>query len=77
MRVSALERSLSLRETEHRTAAGDLEGAVVAGQYRIGARMGSGASGVIYEATRITDGLPVAIKAAAAKVENLDSMFIS
>ncbi|HVH44467.1 MAG TPA: serine/threonine-protein kinase [Labilithrix sp.] len=62
MRVSALERSLALRETEHLNAAGDLEGAVVAGQYRIGARMGSGASGVIYEATRITDGLPVAIK---------------
>lgn len=62
VRVSALERSLSLRETENRTAAGDLEGAVVAGQYRIGGRMGSGASGVIYEATRITDGLPVAIK---------------
>lgn len=62
MRVSALERSLALRETEDRVSAGDLEGTVVAGQYRIGARMGSGASGVIYEATRITDGLPVAIK---------------
>ena len=62
MRVSALERSLALRETEDRAAAGDLEGSVVAGQYRIGARMGSGASGVIYQATRITDGLKVAIK---------------
>jgi serine/threonine-protein kinase len=62
MRVSALERSLALRESEDRSAAGDLEGTVIAGQYRIGARMGSGASGVIYEATRITDGLPVAIK---------------
>lgn len=61
-RVHALERSLALRETENRAGAGDLEGNVVAGQYRIGARMGSGASGVIYEATRITDGLPVAIK---------------
>jgi serine/threonine-protein kinase len=60
--VSALERSLALRETENRVAAGDLEGAVIAGQYRMGERMGSGASGVIYEATRITDGLPVAIK---------------
>jgi serine/threonine-protein kinase len=62
MRVSALERSLALRETESRTAAGELEGVVVAGQYRIGSRMGSGASGVIYQATRLTDGLPVAIK---------------
>jgi serine/threonine protein kinase len=62
MRVSALERSLALRETENRAGAGDLEGAVVAGQYRMGERMGSGASGVIYRATRITDGLPVAIK---------------
>lgn len=61
-RVSALERSLALREKESRAGAGDLEGTVVAGQYRIGERMGSGASGVIYEATRITDGLPVAIK---------------
>jgi serine/threonine-protein kinase len=61
MRVSALERSLSLRDSENR-GGGDLEGAVIAGQYRIGERMGSGASGVIYEAARITDGLPVAIK---------------
>jgi serine/threonine protein kinase len=62
MRVSALERSLALRERESHAGAGDLEGTVVAGQYRIGERMGSGASGVIYEATRLTDGLPVAIK---------------
>ena len=61
-RVHALERSLALRDSEGKSGAGDLEGSVVAGQYRIGARMGSGASGVIYEATRITDGLPVAIK---------------
>ena len=62
MRVHALERSLAIRETESRSGAGDLEGNVVAGQYRIGVRMGSGASGVIYQATRLTDGLPVAIK---------------
>jgi serine/threonine protein kinase len=61
MRVHALERSLSIRE-ESTAGAGDLEGNVVAGQYRIGLRMGSGASGVIYQATRLTDGLPVAIK---------------
>jgi serine/threonine-protein kinase len=61
MRVHALERSLAIRELES-AGAGDLEGSVVAGQYRIGGRMGSGASGVIYRATRITDGLAVAIK---------------
>lgn len=62
MRVHALERSLAIRDNESSAGAGDLEGNVVAGQYRIGVRMGSGASGVIYQATRITDGLPVAIK---------------
>jgi len=35
---------------------------VVAGQYRIRQRMGAGASGVIYEAVRTSDSLPVAIK---------------
>lgn len=62
MRVRALERSLLLRERESTVASSGVEGTVVAGQYRIGERLGSGASGVIYEATRITDGLPVAIK---------------
>jgi hypothetical protein len=61
-RVHALERSLLLKETRERAAAGNLEGSVVAGQFRIGVRMGSGASGVIYEALRISDGTPVAIK---------------
>src|SRR5262249_9384772 len=61
-RVHALERSLLLKENRERAAAGNLEGSVVAGQFRIGTRMGSGASGVIYEAVRITDGTPVAIK---------------
>jgi hypothetical protein len=62
MRVHALERSLVLKETRERSGAGQLEGSVVAGQYRIMQRMGSGASGVIYEATRMSDGLPVALK---------------
>jgi serine/threonine protein kinase len=61
-RVRALERSLALRENERRASAGSLTGAIVAGQYRIAERLGSGASGVIYEATRITDGTNVAIK---------------
>jgi hypothetical protein len=62
IRVHALERSLVLKETRERAGAGQLEGSVVAGQYRIMQRMGSGASGVIYEATRMSDGLPVALK---------------
>ncbi|MDB4993410.1 MAG: serine/threonine protein kinase, partial [Myxococcaceae bacterium] len=62
MRVRVLERNLTLKETRERAAAGQLEGSVVAGQYRIRERMGSGASGVIYEATRVRDGQPVAIK---------------
>jgi serine/threonine-protein kinase len=61
-RVHALERSLMLKENRERAAAGNLEGSVVAGQFRIGTRMGSGASGVIYEAMRLNDGTPVAIK---------------
>jgi serine/threonine-protein kinase len=62
LRVLALERSLSLKETRERVAPGQLEGSVTAGQYRVVRRMGSGASGVIYEAVRIADGVPVAIK---------------
>ncbi|HWL84180.1 MAG TPA: serine/threonine-protein kinase, partial [Polyangiaceae bacterium] len=62
MRVNALERNLALKEARERLVAGRLEGTVVAGQYRIKQRMGSGASGVIYEAARVRDDLPVAIK---------------
>jgi Protein kinase domain len=62
LRVLALERSLSLKELREGTVPGQLEGSVAAGQYRIMRRMGSGASGVIYEAVRIADGVPVAIK---------------
>jgi hypothetical protein len=62
LRVLALERSLSLKELREREVPGQLEGTVAAGQYRIVRRMGSGATGVIYEAVRIADGVPVAIK---------------
>jgi serine/threonine-protein kinase len=62
IRVQSLERSLALKERRERTTAGQLEGTIVAGQYRIKQRMGAGASGVIYEAERMRDGLPVAVK---------------
>ena len=63
LRVHALERSLSLKESREREIGGQLEGTTIAaGQYRILRRMGSGATGVIYESVRISDGVPVAIK---------------
>ncbi len=62
LRVLALERSLSLKESHEGGAGAQLEGTVAAGQFRILRRMGSGATGVIYEAVRMADGLPVAIK---------------
>jgi hypothetical protein len=61
-RVHVLERSLELKEERERAATGQLEGVIVAGLYRIGQRMGAGASGVIYQAQRVSDGVPVAVK---------------
>lgn len=61
-RVAVLERSLVLRELREANAAGDLVGTMVAGQYRLGRSMGSGATGVIYEAVRVADDRPVAVK---------------
>jgi serine/threonine-protein kinase len=61
-RVLALERSLSLREARESEVGAQLEGSVVAGQYRIVRRLGAGATGVIYEALRMSDGASVAIK---------------
>lgn len=61
-RVHALERSLLLRDEHETRASSAIEGSVVAGQYRVVRRMGSGASGVIYEAVRVGDGVPIAIK---------------
>jgi serine/threonine-protein kinase len=62
LRVSALERSLFLRDAREREVGARNEGAVVAGQYKILRRMGAGATGVIYEALRIADRVRVAIK---------------
>ncbi len=62
IRVAALERSLVLKELRESGSAGDLVGTMVAGQYRLGKSMGSGATGGIYQAVRVSDELPVAVK---------------
>lgn len=61
-RVHVLERSLELKEERERAATGQIEGMIVAGLYRVGQRMGAGAAGVIYQAQRVSDGMPVALK---------------
>ncbi len=75
MRVHALERNLVLQETRARSATGHVVGSIVAGEYRILRPMGAGSSGVIYEARRMRDDLPVAIKLlrAAAAHESVAS----
>jgi serine/threonine-protein kinase len=62
MRIRALERSLELQEQPERHVAGDLDGQVIAGLYRLHARLGTGATGVIYEAIRLSDRTSVAVK---------------
>ena len=62
IRMTVLERSLELKEERERAATGQLEGSIIAGLYRVGQRMGAGAAGVIYQAQRISDGMPVAVK---------------
>jgi hypothetical protein len=75
MRVHALERNLVLQETRARSATGHVVGSIVAGEYRILRPMGAGSSGVIYEARRMRDDLPVALKLlrAAAAHESVAS----
>ena len=62
LRGAVMERQLTVSEEIKAPALGDFTGSVVAGLYRIESRMGTGASGVVYGARRITDQLPVAIK---------------
>jgi len=62
IRMTVLERSLELKEDRERAATGQVEGTIIAGLYRVGQRMGAGAAGVIYQAQRISDGMPVAVK---------------
>lgn len=62
LRRSALERKIALEETRAKQGAAGLEGQLLAGTYRVRRRMGSGASGVVYEAVRTSDNRPVAMK---------------
>ena len=68
VRLRALERSVSLREIRERHDSGFHEGVVIAGQYQLTEKLGVGASGTIWEATRLADGFPVAIKLLRAAI---------
>lgn len=68
VRIHALERSQTLRETRDRGTAGFQEGLVVAGQYRLTEKLGVGANGTIWEAERLSDGSLVAVKLLRAAV---------
>jgi serine/threonine-protein kinase len=62
LRRRALERKIALEEERAKHGARGLEGQLLAGNYRVRRRMGSGASGVVYEAVRTSDNRPVAMK---------------
>ena len=68
VRIHALERSQTLRETRDRGTAGFQQGIVVAGQYRLTEKLGVGANGTIWEAERLSDGGLVAVKLLRAAV---------
>lgn len=68
VRLRALERSVSLRESRERHDSGFHEGVVIAGQYQLTEKLGVGASGTIWEATRLADGFPVALKLLRAAI---------
>ena len=53
MRIHALERTATLRERRERGSLGFQEGLVLAGQYRLTEKVGSGANGTIWEAERL------------------------
>lgn len=67
-RIQALERAATLREARERGAVGFHEGLVIGGQYRLTEKLGVGANGTIWEAERLSDGQPVAIKLLRAAV---------
>jgi eukaryotic-like serine/threonine-protein kinase len=67
-RIRVLERGVALKEQRERSGVGFVEGSVVAGKYRLGRKLGTGASGVIHEAVRLADNAPVAVKLLRAAV---------
>jgi len=62
IRIQALERAASLRDARQAGSHHFASGSVVVGQFRLGEKLGAGASGSIWEAERIADGTIVAIK---------------
>ena len=62
IRIGALERAAKLRDRARREPTGLETGRVVAGRYRLGRRLGVGASSAIWDACRLSDGMPVAVK---------------
>jgi serine/threonine-protein kinase len=68
VRIHTLERAATLRERRERGSLGFQEGLVLAGQYRLTEKVGSGANGTIWEAERLADGELVAVKMLRAAV---------
>lgn len=62
LRIACLERSAELREQRDAAGAAFESGTIIGGQFRLGAQIGSGAAGAIWEAERISDGCRVALK---------------
>lgn len=62
IRIQALERAASLKDARQAGSLQFSRGSVIAGQFRLGDKLGTGASGAIWEAERIADGTTVAIK---------------
>lgn len=62
LRIVALEREANLGRIRSKEISRPHEEPVIAGQYRVGSQLGIGASGAVWEATRLTDNTQVAIK---------------
>ena len=68
VRIHTLERTATLRERRERGSIAFQEGLVLAGQYRLTEKVGTGANGTIWEAERLANGELVAIKMLRAAV---------